>query len=218
MPNPPVIEYASPRTAPPPPRWLLKAAVACSAIPLVLGVGASVLFALSSAYIFIDAGVLVLVVGPVLFVTGMACLGTFCFYHCRLPQIDRRGRDGRRAGWTLALLLANWPAALACLILASVAEGGTYRGLNLTVANERAVPVGPVDVIAGGRTFHFDTIASGSRVEPSRRINVRHGFVVQAGGSTPESFRGFDEDDLWGQKTLKLTFSADGSTDFSLDH
>ena len=216
MPNPPTIEYASPRNAPPPPRWLLKVAVACGAIPLVLGVGATLFYALTR-WDFLTDAVILLLIGPILFVVGTGCLSVFGFYNRRLPESERREHDGRRVGWTLALLCVNWPAALACLILAAVVNGGASRGLDLTVTNRRAVPVGPVDVTAGGRTFHFDTVTPGSTLDPSMRINVENGFVVQAGGSSPETFRGFDEDDLSGQKTLKLIFSADGSTDFYFD-
>ena len=212
MPNPPTIEYASPRTAPPPPRWLLKAAVACGAIPLVIGVGATLLYALTRWDLLTDA-VILLLIGPILFVIGTGCLSVFGFYNRRLPESERREHDGRRVGWTLALLAANWPAAVGCLILTVVVNGGASRGLVLTVTNRRAVPVGPVDITAGLRSYHFDAVAPGAQVETSRLINIENGFVVRAGGVESQSSREYDEDALWGKKSMEVIFLPDGSVD-----
>ena len=211
--NPPVIEYASPRTAPPPPRWLLKVAVACGVIPLVLGVGATLLFALTR-WDFWTYAFILLLVGPILFVVGTGCLSVFGFYNRRLPESERRHGDGRRVGWTLALLCVNWPAALACLAVVTVVNGGISRGLDLTVTNRRAVPVGPVDITAGGHSYHMDTVAPGAQVEPSRRINVENGFVVRAGGSERQAFRDYDEDELMGKRSIQVIFFPDGSIDY----
>ena len=103
------------------PRLWLKIAIACGALPMLSGVAALVVLLRSEATVdslevWWKIGAAVLIGGLALFCVGLVTLSTY------LLKGRRQGVPGRDLAqntmMTLILLLANFPAALACIWIA----------------------------------------------------------------------------------------------------
>ena len=117
------------------PKVWLKVAVACGALPMMGGVAALVVFLRSevtadSFEVWGKVGVAVLIGGLALFCVGLVTLGVY------LLKGRRQGVPGRDLAqntvMTLILLLANFPAALACIWIA----GDSISSIKIHFVNE----------------------------------------------------------------------------------
>ena len=117
-----------------PKRWL-RFAVACGALPLLIGVAALFVFLGSEVEPgamkgWVQAGVWILLGGLVLFCAGLVSLGIYLL----------KGRQGgipgnelaQNAIMTFILLLANFPAAVVCLGVA----GDSFNRVKIYLVNE----------------------------------------------------------------------------------
>ena len=82
-------------------------------MPLAIGLGCLVLFAITHAPDIALIGFLTLYAGAALFFIGMICLVVFwCLVRACAP--DERRRWSRRSAILLALLILNFPIAAGC--------------------------------------------------------------------------------------------------------
>ena len=153
--------------------WLVTA-VACGALPMVVGVAALVVFLLSEAAArsietWVEVGVAILIGGLVLFCVGLVTLGVY------LLKGRRQGVAGRNLAqnslMTLLLLLANFPVALACTWVAF----DSITRVRLHLVNEATTVVEDLNITWPGGEKNIGDLGPLDRAEIS--------FLVSSDGS-----------------------------------
>ena len=124
--------------------WL-RVAITCGVLPLVVGVATLLVFLQSEVSsgdmdAWVGAGVSILMVGVGLFFFGLLALGVY------LVKGRRSGVSGRdlaqNAILTLIPLLANFPAALACIWIA----GDSFSRVQMLVVNKSEAAVEDLNI------------------------------------------------------------------------
>lgn len=98
-------------------RWLLQFARWAGALPLIVGISTMLLFLVKPAVELMLVGMWTILIG-----TGLVSIGFVCalvyFFTNRLKDKELRSRVNRQTGWAILLLLVNFPAAWACVVIA----------------------------------------------------------------------------------------------------
>ena len=135
-------------------KWWMRAAFACWALPLIVGVSLVSLFRFIDSEFLIDAGLLTLWIGSWLVGIGVICLVV------NAVLVHRAGADhGRRGILIFLLLLANFPAGVFCAAQGMQIDGSRYR---VRVVNEMASPVNGCRLMGAGIEEELGEIAPGS--------------------------------------------------------
>jgi hypothetical protein len=179
-------------------RRLLYIAWFCWAAPAAVGVGSTLLYALTDNELFVMSGMLCVPAGIILFLFGVTTLANI--------------NTGPR-GLILALLLSNFPLAFVCAVVgmgkASII-GGPYL-LEVHVANRSGVFIDSAAATYGassGTTSGIPPNETGSirlRVPYESRQTPITVFVVSGGKSLSKEMMTMDGDDFLGSRKEELT-------------
>ena len=163
--------------------WL-KVAIACGVLPLLAGIMSLIVFLQSDPSSgevegWMDLGVTILMVGLALFSAGLVTLGVY---------VVKAGRSGvpkrdlaQNAILTLILLMANFPAALACIWVA----GDALNRVHISFVNESDMSVEELTISWPGGSQDIKELGPRGRAELS--------FYVGGEGEVSFSARQGDE-------------------------
>jgi ethanolamine utilization microcompartment shell protein EutS len=179
---------------------LLAIAMACGAVPLVIGVLIALGYLLTRRGMYMHLGFLTILAGTVLVAGGAACLFTYWWDARRTPALARSTLH-RQVIWTSALLAANFPtAAVCCAIGLSLPEQITLR---FAISNASTTAVTNMVLTTPVQSISVRTLAPGEDAKVSLRADgagsgdVMYRFVM--GGTTHSgvAIESVDADDAY---------------------
>jgi len=148
--------------------WL-RIAIACGALPLLTGVITLLVFlqsdvSSSEMLVWAQVGMFILMGGLFLFFVGLVTLWAYLMKGGRsgVPKRDL----AQNVLLTIILLLANFPAALACIWIA----GDTFNRAHLSLVNESSVAVEDLNITWPGGSQRIEELGPGGRAELSFHI------------------------------------------------
>ena len=188
--------------------WL-RVAVACGVLPLTVGVGT--LFAFLQSEVspsemegWVGAGVSILTAGLCLFFVGALALGV---YLVKGRSSGVSGRDlAQNAILTLILLLANFPAALACIWVA----GEAFSRVHLSLVNESNSTVEELHITWPGGEQHIGDLGTQDSAELSFHVSSDGAvdFTAQQAGAPCEGkLIGYVTSNMG--ETMRVVFTGD---------
>ncbi len=188
--------------------WL-RVAIACGALPLVVGVVTLIIFLqseVSSSEMdgWVEAGVSILMGGVALFSIGLVTLGVYLVKGSRggVPKRDL----AQNAILTLILLLANFPAALACIWVA----GDSLSRVGLSLVNESDAIVEDLNITWPGGDQYIGDLGSQDSAELSFHVSSDGtvDFTARQGGAPCEgNLIGYVTTNMG--ETMRVVFSGD---------
>jgi hypothetical protein len=196
--------HARPRVA------LYRIAQACWILPLVVGVGSLMLFAVTRARAATVIGFFTVVGGAALFGVGVICLIVFWCLLRRCADDERRAWS-RRASILLGLLVLNFPIAAGC---AGSAIWLMSR-FTVVVVNETGEPLRDVRITVPGHAINLATLQPGERVTRSVSLSGDGGLEFSAvrGGALVTGEADAYLDSMHGEaRTGIVTFAPSGAT------
>ncbi len=149
--------------------WL-RVAIACGVLPLLAGIVSLIVFLQSDPSSggvegWMDLGVTILMVGLALFSAGLVTLGVY---------VVKAGRSGvpkrdlaQNTILTLILLMANFPAALACIWVA----GDALNRVHISFVNESDVSVEELTISWPGGSQDIKELGPRGRAELSFHVS-----------------------------------------------
>jgi hypothetical protein len=198
--------YASPREVRPK-VWLYRVAVFCWVVPLVIGVAALALYALTFWDWLPVLGFAVFMGGGVLCVVGLICVAVF-YVMLRPADPALRRAWSPRAARTATLLVANVPVAVVC----AAAGIDLLSQWRVTLVNATGAPITDITLTSPGE------VATVGRLEPGEDRDV----FLSIGGDGEITFAatqdgqpvggvvvGYVSDGMGGKSTL--TFNPAGA-------
>jgi len=188
--------------------WL-RVAITCGALPLVVGVVTLIIFLqseVSSSEMdgWVEAGVSILMGGVALISVGLVTLGVYLVKGSRggVPKRDL----AQNAILTLILLLANFPAALACIWVA----GDSLSRVGLSLVNESDAIVEDLNITWPGGDQYIGDLGSQDSAELSFHVSSDGtvGFTARQGGAPCEgNLIGYVTTNMG--ETMRVVFSGD---------
>lgn len=140
-------------------------AIKLGLIPLVAGICCLLLWLFTRAEVFEVLGFLVILIGLGLFALGLVSLLFFFFVESKQLHIPKT-ETWKRSGLTLAILLANFPAAVGCMMIALHYSSQFV----VVVVNESNQEIVAAEISGGGvRGFHGNLGQPGVTTDPSNR-------------------------------------------------
>jgi len=185
-------------------------ALACGAIPLLMGVSVFLLWLITRWDGLMVAGMVTLCGGMALFLIGVVALMRYWSLASQTPDIP--SRHLRRSTFLCAgLLLLNFPVA-GGIVAAVIAIETCYT---VVVENDSHRPLEGVRVFGGGCDEQLGTIPAGSSVR--QWLWIRHDGTLELraladGASYHETIDGYVTNSMGGHTTV--TIHADGTISF----
>ena len=167
------------------PGFWLKVAIFCGTSPLIFGFAALIAFVRSDAAsrsesldTWTQVGVAGLMGGVALFCVGMVALWVYLIRGRRAGLVG--AELSQNAILTFILLLANFPAALACIWIA----GDEFSRVHLYIVNESTVVIEELSVTWPGGEQQVGDLAPSGRADLSFYVNGDGAvdFTAQQGG------------------------------------